>query len=380
MTLKNLKPDPLFIRRLLEEMLAIPSPTGMTEGVVHYVCNRLDELGIAYELTRLGAIRATLPGRMDLPKRAVVGHLDTLGAMVRRLGERGRPAIVPVGHWSARFAEGARVTVFTDNGRRIRGTILPLKASGHVFGDEIDSQPSAWDNLEIRLDETSDGLADIEKLGIQVGDMVAIDTGCEILDNGFINSRHLDNKAGVAAVLAAVSALQHAGITPPMTCHLLFTIAEEVGVGASHILHGDVAEMVAVDNGTLAPGQNTHPTGVTLAMLDSNGPFDRHLTGLLLKLCQRFRIPHARDVFRHYRSDAASALEAGNDIRTALVCFALDGSHGWERTHMDSLLAMSRLLTLYMQCPPLFERDKILLGPVLDFPNPLEGDEDPPAP
>ena len=45
-----------------------------------------------------------------------------------------RLALVPVGTHSARFSEGARVTIFSDDIAgvyRRTGTILPLKASGH---------------------------------------------------------------------------------------------------------------------------------------------------------------------------------------------------------------------------------------------------------
>jgi putative aminopeptidase FrvX len=159
-----------------------------------------------------------------------------------------------------------------------------------------------------------------------------------------------------------------AGVELPMDVHLLFTISEETGVGASHILHGDVAELIAVDNGTIAPEQNTSEYGVTIAMQDSSGPFDYYLTRRLSALCESFDIAHSRDVFRHYRSDAAAALEAGNDIRTALVCFALDSSHGYERTHRDSLVAVASLLALYMQTDTLFERDSAAIGPLEDFP------------
>ena len=102
--------------------------------------------------------------------------------------------------------------------------------------------------------------------------------------------------------------------------------------------------------------------------MDSSGPFDWHLTRHLLHLCRSHAIDHARDVFRFYRSDAASAVEAGNDIRTALLCFACDASHGYERTHEDSLSALGRLLAAYMLSPPLFQRDVKALGPLGDFP------------
>jgi len=357
-----------YLLDTVARLLAIPSPSGMTDEAATFVCRTLEDLRIPYELTRRGAIRADLAGAESSPDRAIVSHVDTLGAMVKGFGENGRPRLVPIGTWSARFAEGARATVFSDGGRRYRGTILPLKASGHAYNEEVDSQPIDWTNLELRLDERIALPDDARALGIHVGDTVAIDPGTEILDNGFICSRHLDDKAGVAAVLAAARSVRESGAKLPMDCHLIFTISEEVGVGASHVLHGDVAELVSIDNGIIAPGQNTAEYGVTIAMQDSSGPFDWHLTRSLIGLCERHAITHSRDVFRYYRSDAAAALEAGNDIRTALVCFALDSSHGYERTHIDSLMSLSHLLAVYMQSQPLFERDADLLGPPGDLP------------
>ncbi len=361
--------DQAYLLRTLSALLEIPSPTGMTDAVVMYVCSQLDALGLPYKLTRRGAIRADLRGVQYSPDRAIVAHLDTLGAMVKGLRPNGRLEVVPIGTWSARFAEGARGTVFaTQANRQVRGTFLPYKASGHVFHDEVDSQPISWTNLEFRIDERVNDPEGVTTLGIEIGDTIAIDPQPDFNDNGFINSRHLDDKAGVAAVLTAAKAIRDGGIPLPLDCHLLFTISEEVGVGASHVLHGDVAELVSIDNGTIAPGQNTSEYGVTIAMQDSSGPFDWHLTRSLIELCRDHQIPFSRDVFRWYRSDAAAAVEAGNDIRTALLCFALDSSHGYERTHVDSVAALSRLLSLYMQRPPLFARDAAAIGPSGDLP------------
>lgn len=351
----------------MQELLKIPSPSGFTDEIVQYTGARLEDLGIPFELTRRGAIRADLAGRQKSPDRAIVSHLDTLGAMVTELKPRGRLRIAPIGSWSARFAEGARCTLFTDSGR-FRGTILPLLASGHTYGEAIDKQDSAWDKVELRVDAVAESCDDLKALGIDVGDNIAIDPAPEITGTGFITSRHLDDKAGVACVLAATKAVLGAGIELPLDCHLLFTISEEVGSGASHVLHGDVSELVAIDNATVAPSQNSSEMGVTLAMMDSSGPFDYHLTRKLLALCRDHGIEHARDVFRYYRTDAAAAIEAGNDIRTALVCFGLDASHGHERVHIDSLLALARLLACYMQSPPTSARDEKPLAPLGDFP------------
>lgn len=349
--MKDLPIDRDYLLDTLRQLLAIPSPTGFTDEAVGWIRNELTRLGIKYEMTRRGAIRADLPGRRYSPDRAVVAHVDTLGAQVKRLKENGRLELVPIGHWSARFAEGARCTIMAETGR-FRGTILPLKASGHTFNEEIDTQPVGWRHVELRVDERATTLEELIALGIHIGDGVAIDPQPEVTDSGFINSRHLDDKAGVAIMLAAAKAVIDGGADLPVDCHLLVTISEEVGSGASAGLHQDVAEMVTIDNGTTAPGQNSAEFGVTVAMADMTGPFDVRLTRSLLNLCREFNIPHQRDVFRYYRCDSAAALEAGNDMRTALVCFGIDASHGYERIHESSLLDVARLVALYMQSPP----------------------------
>ncbi len=368
--MESIEVNPQIIQKHLKRLLDIPSPSGYTDQVVRYVSKELERMEIHYELTRRGAIRADVPGKQKSPDRAIVVHLDTLGAMVRSLKENGRLSISPIGNWSARFAEGAKVTIFTDTERR-RGTILPLKSSGHTFGKEIDQEPIGWDHIEVRVDQKVASKRELVEAGFHVGDFLAIDPEYEFNPNGFINSRHLDNKAGVATLLASLEAITNGvksgKIAIPQECHFLFTIFEEVGSGASAVLHGDVAEMVSIDNATPAKGQNSIEDGVTVCMMDSSGPFDYHLTHKIINLCEKFQIKHARDVFRYYRTDAASAIEAGNDIRTSLICFGADSSHGYERTHMDSLVSLGNLINLYVQSESTFHRDKAQLSSIRGF-------------
>jgi peptidase M42 family hydrolase len=365
--MEKLHIDQNYVTDMLLKLLRIASPSGYTDRIVHFVCEQLQHLGVDFELTRRGAIRATLKGSSSSPDRAVVAHLDTLGAMVKGLKTNGRVQVVPIGHWNARFAEGARVTLFADLGH-FRGTLLPLKASGHTFAAEVDQQPSSWDNLEMRIDERCHSMDHLLRLGIHVGDFIAVDPQPDIMENGFIVSRHLDDKAGVAVLLGSIKAIIDSGVRLPVDCHPLFTISEEVGSGASAVLHGDVAEMLTLDNGTTAPGQNSSEYGVTICMADMSGPFDYHLTHRMLQICQEFEIPHQRDVFRYYRSDSAAAVEAGNDLRTALATFGVDASHGWERIHWDALQSLAQLVALYLQSPPLYKRDGAVRSALPGFP------------
>ena len=381
--------DRAWMTHTLIQLLRTPSPSGRTDAAMQLIGDLLDEVGLPFELTRRGALVAELPGRSASIDRALVVHADTIGCMVRSLKDNGRLALIPVGSFSARFAEGARCTIFVeDPDRMYSGTILPLKASGHAYGDDIDSQPIGWDEVEVRVDHRLSSASDLAALGIQVGDFVALDAAPEVTDSGFVVSRHLDGKAGVAAALAVAKAVIDGGIELPHRANLLVTIAEEVGHGASHGLGDDVAEMISVDNAVCAPGQHSIEHGVTIPMADMTGPFDYHLTRRLCRLCRDAGIAYARDTFRWYRSDVAAAIEAGAGTRAALVAFGLDGSHGWERTELSSIHAVADLLGVWLQTDLTFGRwDATPLGPLADFPSSrqpapeerwgrLDGDED----
>lgn len=94
-----------YLISILTGLLTIASPTGFTDEISSYVGKELERLGFHVNRTRRGAIRMTLPGRQhppdhhppdhdaldrDAPDRAIVVHVDTLGAMVRSVEKSGR--------------------------------------------------------------------------------------------------------------------------------------------------------------------------------------------------------------------------------------------------------------------------------------------------
>jgi peptidase M42 family hydrolase len=352
-------------------LLQTPSPSGRTDAVMQLIGDIFDGFGLPFSLTRRGALTAELPGESTTTERALVVHADTIGCMVRNLKDNGRLELIPVGTYSARFATGARVRIFSDDPDDfITGTVMPLKASGHRFGEEIDTQPTDWEHVEVRMDRKVSTREDLVRLGLNIGDFVALITSPELTADGFVVSRHLDGKAGVAIALALAKNVSENKVVLPHQTMIMVTITEEVGHGASHGLPADVAELISVDNAVCAPGQHSIEDGVTIPMADLHGPFDYHLTRKLCRLAEERGIRFARDVFRYYRSDVAAAIEAGAGTRAALVGFGVDGSHGWERTHMDSLEAVYGLLHTWLQTPLTFEKwDAKPSGQLRDFPS-----------
>ncbi|HAN52086.1 MAG TPA: osmoprotectant NAGGN system M42 family peptidase, partial [Pseudomonas sp.] len=144
---------------------------------------RLPGLGLPCERTVRGTIRAKLKGRRYSPDRAVAAHFGTIGAIVREIHDTGRLGLAPVGCWSSRCAEGSRISVFTDTGV-IRGSVLPLLASGHAFNTAVDEAPVSWDHVELRLDAYTYSRNETCALGVNVGDFVAFDPMPEFTESG----------------------------------------------------------------------------------------------------------------------------------------------------------------------------------------------------
>ena len=339
--------DEKYLKSILVDLLNTPSPTGFADAAIERVAVALDELGIPHTRTGKGALVTTMPGRHDDAPRALTAHVDTLGAMVKEIKANGRLKLTKIGSFAWNTVEGENCQVFTRSGRIVTGSLLLTQASGHVYGAAVNETRRNDANMEVRLDERTSSAAETRKLGIEVGDFVAFDPRVTLGKSGFIRSRHLDDKAGVAAMLAAVKALQDAGMTPAQRTTLHFSNYEEVGHGAASGLPSDLAELVAVDMAAVGAGQTSDEFHVTICVKDSGGPYHHGLSNRLRDVADEHGIPYRVDIYPYYGSDGEAFWRAGGDVKVALIGPGVDASHNYERTHMDALMATTRLILAY---------------------------------
>jgi putative aminopeptidase FrvX len=346
MTLPDI--DAAGLVSFLCELLNTPSPTGFSGQAVALVEKAMGEIpGWKTERTRKGALMATLAGKHEGPARGLSAHVDTLGAMVRQIKPNGRLKMTQLGGYAWNTIEGEGCTVFSQGGKTFRGSILIETASGHLHGKKVSETPRDEDHLEVRLDDRTDSAEDTRALGIQVGDFIAFDPRVE-LNNGFVRSRHLDDKAGIACLVAAARALAQAGLKPKQTVHILFSTYEEVGHGAATGFPPGTAELVVVDMAVVGQGQTSDEFHATLCVKDGGGPYDPALSARLRGLAEEHNIPHQVDVYPNYASDGTALWRSGADLRVALIGPGVDASHNYERTHTEALLATTRWTLAYL--------------------------------
>jgi putative aminopeptidase FrvX len=342
-----------FMVSKLEELLNIPSPTGFTDTALAWIEQELQALGVSSRRTKKGALLWTIPGGAGNP-RAIAAHVDTLGAMVKEFNTDGRLHLSRVGGYDWSTIVGEYCLVHTQAGSSVSGTVVTTKQSTHVWGAEVGEQKRSASTVEVRLDATVDGHAlsseaDVRALGIEVGDFVSWDSRTQVLPNGYIKARHLDNKAAVAVLLAVTKSVLEDKFVVGADTHCFISNFEEVGHGAAAGIPQDIYELLVIDMAAMGEGQTSSEHHCTLCVKDSSGPYDHGFSNTMRGLAGKAGIDLKIDIYPFYGSDGSAALSAGLEARVALIGPGVDASHAYERTHTDALNDTAKLVLEYLK-------------------------------
>ena len=279
-----------FILEQLKDLTAIDSPTGFTEYAAEHVMNVYKKMGYAPVRTAKGGIFIDLGGKNEDDAILLTAHMDTLGAMVHTVKNDGRLKLTPLGGLNPNNTEGENCRIYTRGGRIYDGTFQLIDASIHVNGD-YNEKKRTFDTMEVVLDEDVYNKEGVAALGIRTGD--------------------------------------------------------EVGHGCSY-LPAPVSEVLAVDMGCVGEGLNCTERQVSICAKDSHGPYHYATVSSLVAAAEEQGIDFAIDIYPHYGSDADAALDAGYDIRHALIGAGVYASHGYERSHIEGVKNTLELLKAYL--------------------------------
>lgn len=331
-----------YIGEQLKALTSIPSPTGFTRAVTDYVMKALEEMGFAPERSTKGNVLVCLGGEGE--PLVLASHVDTLGAMVRSIKDNGRlrPTTLGGHQWST--ADGENCTVHTRDGRVYTGVVLNTEPSSHVADEKVETLEK---NMEILLDENVDTKDDVAGLGIQTGDIIAMDPRTVITKSGYIKSRFLDDKLSASVLLGLARAVAAGEVKLARKVSLLFTVYEEVGHGGAFV-PADTCEMISVDMGCVGADLGCTERMVSICAKDSGGPYNYELVSALADTARRLSLDYAIDVYPHYGSDVEATLRAGYDIRYGLIGPGVYASHNYERSHMDGVRNTYELLRAYV--------------------------------
>lgn len=337
----------IMIKQIINETISlcnIASPTGFTAEAAAYIEKSLKSNGLTVKQTTKGSILTELGG--EGKPLILSAHIDTLGAMVRSVKGNGRLRITKIGSYPETYLEGVNCTIHSRmTGKKYSGTFQAVNPAVHVNRELADEKRND-SNLEVVIDEKSFSSEDTKELGIGPGDFISIDPNVVETASGFLKSRHLDDKAGAALLLAIASSVKAEDLNRKV--YLFFSNYEETGHGSAAALPADAEEILAVDMGAVGDDLETDEFTVSICAKDSSGPYNYDVTTELIKLAEEKGLNYAVAIYPFYSSDASAALYAGANMRHGLIGPGVSASHGYERVHKEGLEATYELLKAYI--------------------------------
>ncbi|SCW75993.1 Putative aminopeptidase FrvX [Lachnospiraceae bacterium C10] len=331
-----------YILEQLTNLTAIASPSGFTANAEEYILRTLRDMGYEPTQNRKGNVVCVLGGQEH--PLVLAAHIDTLGAMVRSIKENGRLKPTTIGGHQWPTADGENCQVFTRDGRVYTGVVLNTEPSSHVADEPVKTEEK---NMEILLDENVSSKEEVLELGIQTGDIIAMDPRTVVTESGYIKSRFLDDKLSASILLGLAKYVKEQNVTLTRKVTIIFTVLEEVGFGGSHIPE-DTEDMLSVDMGCVGDDLGCTEQMVSICAKDSGGPYNYDMVTELSERAKAKNLSYAIDVYPHYGSDVETTVRAGYDIRHGLIGPGVYASHNYERSHKEGVRNTFELLISYI--------------------------------
>lgn len=339
--------DMKYVEDFMLEILAIPSPAGDTTVCMDRVNEEFKSMNISTTFTNKGALIATIEGEDSENQKTIAAHIDTIGAMVKEIKDNGRLKLAQIGGFGWGSLEGENVIVKTRKGKRYTGSILPVKASVHIYRQDAKEGPRQDEDMEVRLDKRIETKEHVLELGIGRGDFLYIEPRPIITEDGFYKSRYLDDKSAVAVVMGMCKYIVDNNIKLKYTTNFFISNYEEVGHGVTAIPK-KTKEFIAIDIGTVGEGQASDEYSVSIAARDAFGPYNFELRNKLVDIAEKHDISYKVDLYNGYGSDASAVVHQGFDVNYACVGPGVDATHHYERTHREAVENNIKLLMHYI--------------------------------
>jgi putative aminopeptidase FrvX len=343
----------------LAELTALHAPSGCEQPVIARLHELFAPLVETIAVDHMGNLTATREGPPGAPHVVVSAHADEIGALVASVEPEGFLRLLPIGGVQPRLLEGRTVWVGGKTG------VIGAR-SGHLTPRSEHGQGLAFADLYVDLGV--DSAAEVEALGVGVGDPVVVLSEVRRLAGTRVAGKGIDNRASCVLLLHLLRRLQG----QPLPCRLsaLVTVQEEVGLRGAQVAFTRLRPDLAIVVDTFPSAGTPDTRGLTYtarigqgvlitpASSSANEGFllPRAVRDAMIAAAQRVGVPYQLAVTGNGVTDAAAAHLAGEGIITFEVKLPLRYSHSpVEMLDLRDLVAALALVEELVIHPPAAE-------------------------
>jgi endoglucanase len=247
----------------------------------------------------------------------LAGHMDEIGFIVTHIDDNGFLRFTTLGGFDPKTLTAQRVVVHTAS-----GDLLGVMGSKpiHIMTEEERKQPPKIEHFFIDLGLTLDEVKEC----VQVGDVVTRER--EMVKIGHtINSKSLDNRAGLFVMLETVRRLKEHAVD----LYAVATVQEELGLRGAQVAASRIQPQIGIGLDTTiandVPGAQPHEAvcrlgqGVAIKIMDSSVVCDPRMVDLMRRVAVQNSIEHQMEILPRGGTDTAAMQRFGQGAITGCV-------------------------------------------------------------
>ncbi len=312
-------------KQLIKDAIKYSNINGISafeEPVAEAIKTDLKDIdGLKFERDNLGSIAVIKKSKeKDAPTIAIYTHMDEVGFMVTNITENGFIYFTPIGGWWGHVVLAQKLTITNSKGEEYVGVVGSTPP--HLMKGPEAKQVITVDKMF--LDLGVDSKKEVEKLGIQVGDMITPTQETAFVsqanESRVIGKAH-DNRISVVAGINIMRKLAKEEL--PVNFILVGTTQEEVGLRGARTSAfkwtPDVAFAVDVTFCYHTPGMKQSETklgtGPALSLFDSYTIANKKLITLVKEVADKNKIPYTYDSMTGGGTDAGAVQLAKDGVK-----------------------------------------------------------------
>ncbi|WP_210146248.1 M42 family metallopeptidase [Staphylococcus sp. GDY8P29P] len=318
--------------KLLESLTNVDGIAGHEKAVKTLMRDYLSPVSDEIVEDNLGGIfgkKTTSTGNKTL---MVAGHLDEIGFVVTQIDKDGFLKFTPIGGWWNQVMLSQKVTVTTDEGKKIRG-IIGSKPPHALSPEECKK------NVEIKdmfIDIGVKSKKEAEQFGIEIGNMITPYSEFETLANSkYLTAKAFDNRYGCALAVDVLNNLKKESIDINLVSGA--NVQEEVGLRGAKVaankIKPDLALAVDVAVAYDTPGMSGQTSetaigqGPVVIIMDASNVGHVGFINHIKKVAKKHNIDIQLDSTPGGGTDAGSIHVANEGVPTVSIGVALRYMH-----------------------------------------------------